>query len=192
MHACKHNHTHACTHARTHTHACVHARMHASAHTHTHTHARTHTLKTTTGLFSPWKEECRKRRWWTSYSCFASERKLAECMPLLLRSSGKQTYLFESFFCLSPFHLHAFLLLFVYSSRLFASMVCKNAFVPLVPVEDNELFDFRGFRLDWFRLQVCLMMIMVKCMVMMIMGKCVMMMIRVKTMTTLVWSTPVD
>lgn len=24
-----------------------------------------------------------------------------------------------------------------------------------VSVEDNELFDFRGFRLDWFRLQVC-------------------------------------
>lgn len=24
-----------------------------------------------------------------------------------------------------------------------------------VPVEDGEVFDFRGMRLDWFRLQVC-------------------------------------
>ena len=89
-----------------------------------------------------------------------------------------KTAIFISFiFCLSPFHLHAFLLLFVYSSCLFASMVCKNAFVPLVPVEDNELFDFRGFRLDWFRLQVCLMMIVVKCIVMVIVVKCMVMMI---------------
>ena len=47
----------------------------------------------------------------------------------------------------------------------FSSLFHKYGYLLFVPVEDNELFDFRGFRLDWFRLQVCMMIMMISCVV---------------------------
>lgn len=42
-------------------------------------------------------------------------------------------------------------LVFAANSETTGRLMCVDVYVP---VEDGEVFDFRGMRLDWFRLQV--------------------------------------